>query len=68
MEERTGARRHGVARIALVDADDAAAARREFAGEVLAGAEGVERLVGECGADVVLNAIVGAAGLRATQG
>ncbi len=60
------ARRHGVGRIALVDPAAAAAARREFDGEVLEGSAGVERLVGECGADVVLNAIVGAAGLRAT--
>jgi 1-deoxy-D-xylulose-5-phosphate reductoisomerase len=61
------ARRHGVGRIALVDPAAAAAARREFAGEVLDGAEGIERLVAECGADIVLNAIVGAAGLRATM-
>jgi 1-deoxy-D-xylulose-5-phosphate reductoisomerase len=61
------ARRHGVGRIALVDSAAAAAARREFAGEVLDGAEGIERLVAECGADIVLNAIVGAAGLRATM-
>ena len=33
---------------------------------MLEGSAGVERLVAECGADVVLNAIVGAAGLRAT--
>jgi 1-deoxy-D-xylulose-5-phosphate reductoisomerase len=58
--------RHGVGRIALVDAAAAAAARKAFAGEVLEGAEGVERLVAGCGADIVLNAIVGAAGLRAT--
>jgi 1-deoxy-D-xylulose-5-phosphate reductoisomerase len=58
--------RHGVSRIALVDAAAASAARLQFAGEVLEGAEGVERLVAECGADIVLNAIVGAAGLRAT--
>ena len=57
---------HGVERIALVDPDAAAAARSGFAGEVLEGPEGVERLVAGSGADVVLNAIVGAAGLRAT--
>ncbi len=33
---------------------------------MLEGADGVEQLVAGCGADVVLNAIVGAAGLRAT--
>ncbi|HEX3331351.1 MAG TPA: 1-deoxy-D-xylulose-5-phosphate reductoisomerase [Gaiellales bacterium] len=60
------ARAHGIERIALVDPDAAAAARTEFAGEVLEGPDGVERLVAESGADVVLNAIVGAAGLRAT--
>jgi len=60
------ARAHGVERIALVDPDAAAAARTEFAGEVLEGPDGVERLVADAGADVVLNAIVGAAGLRAT--
>jgi len=61
------ARAHCVERIALVDPDAAAAARAGFAGEVLEGPGGVERLVTEAGADVVLNAIVGAAGLRATM-
>jgi 1-deoxy-D-xylulose-5-phosphate reductoisomerase len=60
------ARAHGVERIALVDPEAAAAARTAFSGEVLERAEGVERLVAGCGADVVLNAIVGSAGLRAT--
>jgi 1-deoxy-D-xylulose-5-phosphate reductoisomerase len=60
------ARAHGVGRIALVDPQAAAAARAAFPGEVLEGPGGVERLVAECGADVVLNAIVGSAGLRAT--
>ena len=60
------ARAHGVQRIALVDPEAAAAARAAFSGEVLEGPDGVERLVGECGAEVVLNAIVGSAGLRAT--
>jgi len=60
------AARHGVDRIALVDPAAAAAARREHAGAVLEGADGIERLIAESGADVVLNAVVGAAGLRAT--
>jgi 1-deoxy-D-xylulose-5-phosphate reductoisomerase len=60
------ARAHGVERIALVDPEAAAAARATFPGEVLEGPDGVERVVGECGAEVVLNAIVGSAGLRAT--
>ncbi len=57
---------HGVRRIALVDPAAAAAARLAFDGEVLEGGAGVERLVAGCDADVVLNAIVGSAGLTAT--
>jgi 1-deoxy-D-xylulose-5-phosphate reductoisomerase len=60
------ARAHGVERIALIDSEAAAAARTAFSGEVLEGPDGVELLVAGSGADVVLNAIVGAAGLRAT--
>jgi 1-deoxy-D-xylulose-5-phosphate reductoisomerase len=60
------AARHGVDRIALVEPAAAAAARRDHAGVVLEGADGIERLIAESGADVVLNAVVGAAGLRAT--
>jgi 1-deoxy-D-xylulose-5-phosphate reductoisomerase len=58
------AREHGVKRIAL--ADPAAAARAAEAwtdGEVLAGQEGITRLITESGCDMVLNAIVGSAGL-----
>jgi 1-deoxy-D-xylulose-5-phosphate reductoisomerase len=61
------ARAHGVRRIAL--ADPAAAARAAEAwtdGEVLSGAEGLVRLVTESGAELVLNALVGAAGLGPT--
>jgi 1-deoxy-D-xylulose-5-phosphate reductoisomerase len=61
------ARRHGVSRIAL--ADPAAGARAAEAwtdGEVLSGPEGLVRLVTESGADLVLNALVGAAGLGPT--
>jgi len=61
------ARSHGVRRIAL--ADPAAAARAAEAwteGEVLSGAEGLVRLVTESGAELVLNALVGAAGLGPT--
>jgi len=60
------ARAHGVERIALVNPAAAAAARADFGGVVLEGPNGVEQLVADSGADVVLNAIVGAAGLRAT--
>jgi 1-deoxy-D-xylulose-5-phosphate reductoisomerase len=61
------ARTHGVRRIAL--ADERAAARAAAAwtdGEVLGGAEGLVRLVVESGADLVLNALVGSAGLGPT--
>jgi 1-deoxy-D-xylulose-5-phosphate reductoisomerase len=61
------ARAHGVKRIAL--ADELAAARAAEAwigGEVLAGAEGLVRLVVESGAELVLNALVGSAGLGPT--
>ncbi len=61
------ARALGVRRVALTDAD--AAARAQEAGvdvEVLAGPEGLVRLVAESGADLVLNAIVGSAGLGPT--
>ncbi|HTB70312.1 MAG TPA: 1-deoxy-D-xylulose-5-phosphate reductoisomerase [Solirubrobacteraceae bacterium] len=61
------ARAHGVSRIAL--ADERAAARAAEAwtdGDVLAGAEGLVRLVVESGADLVLNALVGSAGLGPT--
>jgi 1-deoxy-D-xylulose-5-phosphate reductoisomerase len=61
------ARTHGVARVALVDEDAAERAARAWpAGEVLAGAEGLVRLVVESGADLVLNALVGSAGLGPT--
>jgi 1-deoxy-D-xylulose-5-phosphate reductoisomerase len=61
------AREHGVGRIALGDADAAARAAEAWTeGEVLAGPEGLVRLVAETGADLVLNAIVGSAGLGPT--
>jgi 1-deoxy-D-xylulose-5-phosphate reductoisomerase len=58
------ARAHGVERLALTDPD--AAARAAEHDDVLAGPEGVARLVAESGADLVLNAIVGSAGLGPT--
>jgi 1-deoxy-D-xylulose-5-phosphate reductoisomerase len=61
------ARAHGVRRIALVEPD--AAARAAEAGtdvEALHGAEGLVRLVVESGAELVLNALVGSAGLGPT--
>jgi 1-deoxy-D-xylulose-5-phosphate reductoisomerase len=58
---------HGVTRIALTDADAAAnAAETWTGGEVLAGPEGLVRLVAESQADLVLNSIVGSAGLGPT--
>ncbi|MEA2125120.1 MAG: 1-deoxy-D-xylulose-5-phosphate reductoisomerase [Solirubrobacteraceae bacterium] len=60
------ARAHAVTRLALTDPDAAAQAAEWTDGEVLAGPEGLARLVAESGADLVLNAIVGSAGLGPT--
>jgi 1-deoxy-D-xylulose-5-phosphate reductoisomerase len=60
------AREHGVPTIALADEDAAARARENWSGQVLSGEEGVRELVASSGADLVLNAIVGAAGLGST--
>jgi len=61
------ARELGVGRIALADADAAARAAEAWTdGEVLSGAEGLVRLVVESDADLVLNALVGSAGLGPT--
>jgi len=60
------AREHEVARIALADPDAAARAGEAWEGEVLVGPDGLERLVAESEADLVLNALVGSAGLRPT--
>jgi 1-deoxy-D-xylulose-5-phosphate reductoisomerase len=61
------AQRTGVRRIALADADAGARAAEAWTdGEVLTGAEGLVRLVTESGADLVLNALVGSAGLGPT--
>jgi 1-deoxy-D-xylulose-5-phosphate reductoisomerase len=61
------ARAHGVQRIALSDEDAAARAAEAWtAGEVLGGNEGLVRLIADSDADLVLNAIVGSAGLGPT--
>ena len=61
------ARAHGVKRIALSDPDAAARAAEEWTGgEVLGGPEGLVELVASSDADLVLNAIVGSAGLGPT--
>ena len=58
------AERHGVERIALADEDAAARAAEAWTGgEVLAGAEGLVRLITETDCDIVLNAIAGPAGI-----
>jgi 1-deoxy-D-xylulose-5-phosphate reductoisomerase len=57
----------GVGRIALADPIAGARAAEAWTdGEVLIGAEGLVRLVIESGADLVLNALVGSAGLGPT--
>jgi 1-deoxy-D-xylulose-5-phosphate reductoisomerase len=61
------ARAYGVGRIALADEDAAARAAEAWTdGEVLSGADGLVRLVVESQADLVLNALVGSAGLGPT--
>jgi 1-deoxy-D-xylulose-5-phosphate reductoisomerase len=60
------AREFAVDRVALTDPEAAARARNDWAGEVLEGAEGLVRLVLEARADLVLNALVGSAGLGPT--
>jgi 1-deoxy-D-xylulose-5-phosphate reductoisomerase len=61
------ARAHRVSRIALADEHMAARASEAWTdGEVLAGAEGLVRLIVDADADLVLNALVGSAGLGPT--
>ena len=61
------ARTHGVRKVAVADPDAAARASEAWTdGEVLAGPDGVVRLITECECDLVLNAIVGSAGLLPT--
>jgi 1-deoxy-D-xylulose-5-phosphate reductoisomerase len=61
------ARTHGVERVALADRDAAARAGEAWTGgRVLSGADGLVKLVVESGADLVLNALVGSAGLAPT--
>ena len=58
---------HGVDTIALADADAAArASERWTSGRVLSGAEGLIELITEIECDLVLNALVGSAGLGPT--
>jgi 1-deoxy-D-xylulose-5-phosphate reductoisomerase len=60
------AREHGVPTIALDDSEAAERARESWSGRVLAGEEGIRELIASSAADLVLNAIVGAAGLGST--
>jgi 1-deoxy-D-xylulose-5-phosphate reductoisomerase len=58
---------HGVGRVALADPDAAARASEHAAGvEVLTGAEGLVELITDTDSDLVLNALVGSAGLGPT--
>jgi 1-deoxy-D-xylulose-5-phosphate reductoisomerase len=60
------ARQHGVPVVALADAAAAERAGRAWDGRVLAGEEGVRELIAATGPDLVLNGMVGAAGLGPT--
>ena len=60
------AREHGVPIIALADVDAANRARSAWKGEVLAGESGIRELIEHTSPDLVLNAIVGSAGLGPT--
>jgi len=60
------ARDHGVPRIALADSEAAAAATDAWKGQVLTGEQGIRELVADSGADLVLNGMVGSAGLGPT--
>jgi 1-deoxy-D-xylulose-5-phosphate reductoisomerase len=61
------ARDHAVKRVALADEHAAARAAEAWTdGEVLSGTEGIVRLITECDCDMVLNGVVGSAGLVPT--
>jgi 1-deoxy-D-xylulose-5-phosphate reductoisomerase len=60
------ARQHGVPAVALADADAAERARSAWDGRVLAGEEGARELIAAAEPDLVLNGMVGAAGLGPT--
>jgi 1-deoxy-D-xylulose-5-phosphate reductoisomerase len=57
---------HGIGRIALADPDAAARASEHSGMEVLAGPEGLVELITDTDCDLVLNALVGSAGLGPT--
>ncbi len=57
---------HGAGTVAFSDVEAAEAARGAWGGQVLAGDDGIRELILSSGADLVLNGIVGAAGLGPT--
>ena len=60
------AKAYGVPTVALADAAAAAQADEVWGGRVLAGEEGIRELIADSDPDLVLNAVVGAAGLGPT--
>jgi 1-deoxy-D-xylulose-5-phosphate reductoisomerase len=60
------AREHGVPAVALADAGAAEQATGKWGGQVLSGEEGIRELILSSKPDLVLNAVVGAAGLGPT--
>ncbi|HSJ17402.1 MAG TPA: 1-deoxy-D-xylulose-5-phosphate reductoisomerase [Solirubrobacterales bacterium] len=60
------AREHGVPAVALADAEAAHATRGAWKGRVFDGEEGIRELIAGSDADMVLNALVGSAGLGPT--
>ena len=60
------AKQHGVPAVALADPAAAERAASNWGGQVLAGEEGVRELIVESKPDLVLNGVVGAAGLGPT--
>ena len=57
------AREHGVPAVAIADDESAERAASSWGGRVLAGENGIRELIAESKPDLVLNAVVGAAGL-----
>jgi 1-deoxy-D-xylulose-5-phosphate reductoisomerase len=57
---------HGVDAVALADLEAAGQAENAWNGRVLAGEDGIRELIASTGPDLVLNGIVGAAGLAPT--
>lgn len=60
------AREYGVGSVVLADPEAAERAGAEWSGTVLQGDAGLEEMIRESGADLVLNAVVGAGGLTAS--